>query len=139
MGLLIAIDPGHSKCGLLLADSDGAIVIEGKVLAKSFVLEQINSWMQIYPVERIILGNGTSSNYWEEKLKYIVPIEVVNENGTTLRARYRYWELRPPNRLLRCIPKRLRFPPGNLDAFAALVLLEDYLSRKFIWPNPPRI
>ena len=59
-------------------------------------------------VERMILGNGTGSKYWERILREIAPIQVVEEQGTTLRARSRYWELWPPGPLLSLLPRGLR-------------------------------
>ena len=59
----------------------------------------------------------------------------MNERGSTLRARFRYWEIWPPNPLIRWLPKEILFPPENLDAVVALILLEDCVKSTFIWPN----
>ena len=45
---------------------------------------------------KVIIGNGTSSKYWERKLLNYFSVEIVEEKGTTFRARNRYWELWPP-------------------------------------------
>ncbi len=65
-----------------------------------------------------------------------LPIRVVDETGTTLRARERYWQLWPARGWKRLLPKGLRIPSGDLDAIAALVILEDYLDRPLQWPGP---
>ena len=134
---LIAIDPGKKKCGLLLADIDKGLVLDGRVVAHFAVIELINSWKSEGYVDGIILGNGTSSKSWEKKFKDLAPIQIVEERGTTLRARSRYWELWPPGIFLRFLPRGLIVPSQYLDAVAALVLLEDYLNQKLHWPGSP--
>ena len=61
----------------------------------------------------------------------------MNERGTTLRARGRYWQLWPPKGLQRLIPQGMRVPPGDLDAVAALVMAEEHLGQTCRWPQPP--
>ncbi len=133
MSKFISIDPGRDKCGLLIADLDLGTVIDAKVVRKPYLLELISNWRNSYKFERIILGNGTTTKYWEDKLLEFSPIHIVDEKGSTFRARFRYWELWPPNSFLFWIPRGLMIPPKNLDAVAALILLEDYLGRKLKW------
>ncbi len=137
MKRLISIDPGKTKCGLLLADLEKKIVLDGKVVYEKSVLTLITQWIELSPVQGIILGNGTTSQAWKNSLNGLAPIEIVEEWGTTLRARSRYWELWPPNWLLRLIPRGLLLPPANMDALAALVLIEDYLDYQLTWPVKP--
>ena len=59
----------------------------------------------------------------------------VNEKGSTFRARFRYWEIWPPNYFIRWLPKEILFPPNNLDAIVALILLEDFLTFSLNWPE----
>ncbi len=136
MHRLISIDPGHKKCGMLLVDLDKCIVLDGKVVEKNSVIELITSWQDSSQFHEIVLGNGTSSTYWENILRRFAPITFVEEKGSTLLARNRYWELWPPNYWLHWLPRGLMLPPDNLDAVAALVLLERHLNKKFSWPGP---
>ena len=137
MAQIIAIDPGTHKCGLLIADIDKEIVIDAKVSPPNSVLDLINVWGNKYSIQLTLLGNGTNSSYWYSKLltQNISPIRLVDERGTTFRARSRYWEIYPPNLLLRLLPKGMWLPPNNLDTISALVLLEDYLEKKILWPD----
>ena len=137
MSRLIAIDPGKRKCGVLLVDLEKEIVLEGKVVGSSLVISLLKAWEKNGTIDAIILGNGTTSNYWESKLSRLFPLKIVEERGTTLRARKRYWELWPPSIWMRWIPKGLMVPKQPLDALAALVLLEDYLNKKITWPDKP--
>ena len=138
MSLIISIDPGTEKCGLLLADLQEEIVLEGRVVHHSSVISLIVQWQAKGFLKAILLGNGTSSQYWEKSLEKLLNISVVivEERGSTLRARIRYWELWPPTNWLRFLPRGLILPPGNLDAVAALILLEDYLDKKLSWHGP---
>ena len=137
MRRLIAIDPGSKKCGLLLADIDKGLVLEGRVVAYFAVIELITYWKSEGHLDGIILGNGTSSKFWYKKLKSLAPIQIVEERGTTFRARSRYWELWPPGIFLRLLPRGLILPPQSIDAVAALILLEDHLNQKLQWPGSP--
>ena len=137
MRMFIAIDPGNKKCGLLLADIDKGLVLDGRVVAHFAVIESIKHWESEGHLDGILLGNGTSSKSWYKKLKGLAPIQIVQERGTTLRARSRYWELWPPGIFLRLLPRGLILPSQCLDAVAALVLLEDHLNQKLHWPGPP--
>jgi len=134
--MLISIDPGQKKCGLLLVDLDKKIVLDGLVVDSNFVIDLVVQWSNKAEVKGIILGNGTTSKSWERRLKKIaLPIEIVEEKGTTLRARSRYWEIWPPPIWLRWVPKGLLVPMKYLDAVAALILLEDHLNRKLEWSD----
>ncbi len=137
MKSILCIDPGKSKCGLLIADIDKKVVLDGQVVKEEFVFELINSWKDKYNYERIILGNGTTSQYWFNIIKDISYVQLVEEHGTTFRARERFWELWPPNGFLSYLPRGMLAPPYYLDAVAALVLLEDYLKFKLAWEGSP--
>ena len=139
MGLLISIDTGHYKCGLLLADTVENNVLEGRVVKSTSVIDLIKEWHVNKNIEKIILGNGTTSKFWQSKLieNNYKNLYFVEEKGTTLRARDRYWELWPPRNFIRFFPKGILFPPQNLDALAAMILLEDYLEKSFNWDQKP--
>ena len=137
MSLYISIDPGVKKCGLLLADRQSGKVIDAGIASLNKFPDLISFWNEDYKIMKIIIGDGTNCKYVENKLKQnnFFNIKYVNERGSTLRARFRYWEIWPPNYFIRWLPKELIFPPENLDAIVALILLEDFLKYKFIWPN----
>ena len=137
MSFFISIDPGKSKCGLLLADMESGKVIEAGIASSKKFSYVVSEWNTDYEIVNIIIGNGTNSNYVANQLKLLnfLNIKYVNEKGSTLRARFRYWEIWPPNYLIRWVPKEILFPPNNVDAIVALILLEDFLKYSFIWPD----
>jgi RNase H-fold protein (predicted Holliday junction resolvase) len=141
MTRVVALDPGRSKCGLLLADTSTNTVLQGKVIPSSEVLDQLRAWManaleETAQIAELVIGDGTSSTIWQQQLPTNLKVHVVDETGTTLRARERYWQLWPARGWRRMLPSGLRLPPGDLDAIAALVILEDYLDRPLRWPGP---
>tara|TARA_B100000965_G_scaffold267063_1_gene225756 strand:- start:810 stop:1247 length:438 start_codon:yes stop_codon:yes gene_type:complete len=141
MTVFISIDPGKNKCGLLLADMKSGNVIKAGISSLNKLPYTVSLWKESYHVSKIVIGDGTNCKYIENQLKQknIVNLTYVNERGSTLRARFRYWEIWPPNCFIRWLPKEILFPPENLDAVVALILLEDYLKYTFIWPSKVKI
>ena len=137
MSLFISIDPGNKKCGLLLADIKSGNVIKACISSVKRFSDIVSLWKEEYCVSQIVIGDGTNCKYIEYKLKQknIFKLTYVNERGSTLRARFRYWEIWPPNYFIRWLPRKILFPPENLDAVVALILLEDFLNYNFIWPD----
>ncbi len=141
MSLYISIDPGNKKCGLLLADIQSGKVIEAGIASLDKFSDLVSLWNEHYQITKIIIGDGTNYKYIEKVLKRkdFCDLNFVNEKGSTFRARFRYWEIWPPNYLIRWIPKEILFPPENLDAVVALILLEDFLKDTLIWPDKVNI
>ena len=137
MSLFISIDPGNKKCDLLLADSKSNKVIEAGISSLDKFSDIVSLWNEEYNVFKIVIGDGTNCKYIENELKQkdIFNLTYVNERGSTLRARFRYWEIWAPNYFIRWLPKEMLFPPENLDAVVALILLEDFLKYSFSWPD----
>ncbi len=140
MTRIVALDPGRNKCGLLLADTATDTVLQGRVLPNPAVLNQLRQWtvqaqLDQARLDELIIGNGTSSTNWLQKLPRDLTIHIVDETGTTLRARDRYWQLWPARGWKRLLPAGLRMPSSDLDAIAALLILEDYLGRSLQWPG----
>tara|TARA_B100000965_G_scaffold319844_1_gene280795 strand:+ start:375 stop:812 length:438 start_codon:yes stop_codon:yes gene_type:complete len=137
MSLFLSIDPGSRKCGLLLADIKSGKVIKAGVSSSNKLSNLVLSWNEDYHISKVIIGDGTNCKCIEDELKQKTDFNLiyVNEQGSTLRARFRYWEIWPPNYFIRWLPKEILFPPDNLDAIVALILLEDFLKYTLIWPE----
>ena len=133
MSRLAGVDPGRSKCGLVLVDTESLQVLGGAVVICEQVLDRLSDWQVAGGLDGIVLGDGTGSAAWLPKLRSLAPVQQVNEYGTTLRARRRYWELWPPRGWQRLIPRGLLIPPEELDAIAALVMVEDSLGTPCRW------
>ena len=141
MSLFISIDPGSKKCGLLLADMKSGKVIEAGICSLNKFSYLVSLWNKDNQISNVIIGDGTNCKYIENVLKQkkIFNLNFVNEKGSTLRARFRYWEIWPPNYFIRWLPKEILFPPENLDAIVAMILVEDFLNKRLNWPDNVKI
>jgi len=129
-GALAALDPGRSKCGLVRTDEHRSRIVAAQVLPPQAALARLRQWQAEAPVTLLLLGAGTGSAPWRTSLKGLVDFELVEEGGTTLAARRRYWQL-VPARGWRCwLPQGLRQPPRDWDDVVAQVLLERWLGRE---------
>ena len=136
MKRVAVLDLGRCKCGLVLADLQLGHVLEGHVLDPDAVEPWLERWTQDPPLDGILIGNGTGSRTWIKRLERLGRITMIPEQGTTLRARQRYWTLWPARGWRRLLPAGLRIPPVDLDAVAALVMLEEHLKCRLQWPEP---
>jgi hypothetical protein len=129
-GPLAAIDPGRSKCGLVISDDQARLILFAAVLPPDQALAQLRQWQdQHSPLVAVLLGNGTGSGPWRPWLAPIAPLIGVPEAGTTLAARQRYWQLEPARGWRRLLPPGLRQPPRDWDDVVAQILLERHLGR----------
>jgi RNase H-fold protein (predicted Holliday junction resolvase) len=78
----------------------------------------------------VVIGDGTGSGRWRERLAGRLPVVWQRERGSTLAARERYWQLFPPRSWRRWLPKGLRQPPRAWDDVVAQLLLERWLGRE---------
>ena len=132
MSRVITIDPGKSKCGLVLAEISEKKVYKAIIL-KSEVLENyVRNLIAAEDISQIIIGNGTTSREIREKL-YFFKKEIITfeEKNTTYRAKARYFELFPISGLKFLMPREVFILNKNLDAISALIILEDYCKMKF--------
>jgi len=133
MARVISIDPGKSKCGLVLAEINEKKVYEAKVLKSELLEGYIKNLNKLEEISKIIIGNGTTSKEIKEKLNFFKKeIITFEEKNTTYRAKKRYFELFPIKGLKFLIPREVFILNKNLDAISALIILEDYLQIKFI-------
>ena len=132
MPRVITIDPGKSKCGLVLAEISEKKVYKAIIL-KSEVLENyVRNLIAAEDISQIIIGNGTTSREIRKKL-YFFKKEIITfeEKNTTYRAKARYFELFPISGLKFLMPREVFILNKNLDAISALIILEDYCKTKF--------
>ena len=131
MPRVITIDPGKSKCGLVLAEISEKKVYEAIILKSELLENYVRNLITAEDISHIIIGNGTSSREIKEKL-YFFKKEIITfeEKNTTYRAKARYFELFPINGLKLLIPREFFILNKNLDAISALIILEDYCNKK---------
>ena len=132
MSRVITIDPGKSKCGLVLAEINEKKVYNAIILKSELFENYVRNLINAEDISQIIIGNGTTSRNIREKL-YFFKKEIITfeEKNTTYRAKARYFELFPISGLQFLIPREVFILNKNLDAISALIILEDYCKMKF--------
>ena len=132
MPRVITIDPGKSKCGLVLAEVSEKKVYKAIILKSERLENYVRNLIAVEDISQIIIGNGTTSKETREKL-YFFKKEIITfeEKNTTFRAKARYFELFPISGLKFLIPREVFILNKNLDAISALIILEDYCKMEF--------
>ena len=132
MARVVTIDPGKSKCGLVLAEISEKKVYKAIILKSELLENYLRNLITAEDIEQIIIGNGTTSGEIREKLHFFKKeIITFEEKNTTYRAKARYFELFPMSGLQFLIPREIFILNKNLDAISALIILEDYCKMKF--------
>ena len=132
MPRVITIDPGKSKCGLVLAEINEKKVYKAIILKSELLGNYVRNLITAEEISQIIIGNGTTNREIREKLDFFKKeIITFEEKNTTYRAKARYFELFPISGLKFLIPREVFILNKNLDAISALIILEDYCKMKF--------
>ena len=132
MSRVLTIDPGKSKCGLVLAEITEKKVYEAIVVKSELLENYLRKLINTEKISQIIIGNGTTSREIKEKLNFFKKeIITFEEKNTTYRAKARYFELFPISGLKFLMPREVFILNKNLDAISALIILEDYCKTKF--------
>ena len=132
MPKVITIDPGKSKCGLVLAEISEKKVYKAIILKSELLENYVRNLIAAEDISQIIIGNGTTSSEIREKLFFLKKeIITFEEKNTTYRAKARYFEIFPISGLKFLLPREVFILNKNLDAISALIILEDYCKTKF--------
>lgn len=103
-----------------------------QVIAAEAAITTIEELRQQFPISMVIMGNQTSASDWKQRLATVAdPLRIilVDERYTSLEARDRYWQMYPPQGLVRLLPHGMRTPPRPIDDIVAILLIERYLER----------
>ncbi|HXH60023.1 MAG TPA: hypothetical protein VNI20_01550 [Fimbriimonadaceae bacterium] len=130
---VLAIDPGHAKCGLVVArrgEGGQVEVLWRKVARTEELMASVIEASEATPFSMVIIGSGTRSREVVEQLRQWQPsiaTLIVDETDTSIQARERYWEHNPRRGWRRIVPSTLQVPPEPVDDFVALILAERVL------------
>lgn len=128
---VLGFDPGRDKCGIAVVDVRCTPYYHD-VVPSERAIATLQSLLQDFSIQRIILGDQTTSSAWkrrlEQELDLTVPVSLVDERYTTLEARDRYWTLYPPRGIQQLIPKEFRRISRPIDDIVAILLVERYLA-----------
>ena len=128
---ILGFDPGRDKCGVAITDKKGDIYYH-KVVESSQTISTLNNLIKEFSINLLVMGNQTTSKQWKKRLEnellMSVSIVLIDERNSTLEARDRYWEMYPPQGLMRLVPQGMRNPPRPIDDIVAILLIERYFK-----------
>lgn len=136
---LLAVDPGRAKCGLAVVagpEEEGRSprCLERAVVETERLTVAVAEILRRRPdICQILLGDGTNSATLRRALEAAfpqIPLRTVDEHNTSARARQRFIQENPAPGWRRLLPSGLRSPEIAYDDYAALMLAEDYFSKK---------
>ena len=129
---ILGFDPGRDKCGIAVMGLDRQLYYHQVILAEE-AIANIKVQLQKFPVSLIVMGDQTTAKKWKQQLSQelskLTNIILVDERYSTLEARDRYWQMYPPQGIIKLLPKGMRQPPRAIDDIVAVLLIERYLSR----------
>ncbi|MDQ6822938.1 MAG: pre-16S rRNA-processing nuclease YqgF [Candidatus Eremiobacteraeota bacterium] len=125
---VLGIDPGTRKAGFAVVGRSGDVLALGVEPVGTFG-DRIALLVPEYAVEAIALGRGTNAAAIGTIVgSFGLPVHLVDETETTLRARALYFEDHPPKGWRRLVPLGLLVPPRPIDDYAALLIARRYLG-----------
>ena len=132
MSIVIAIDPGLSKCGVIVADIKEKKVYEAVVIKSHLLLNYVKKKYRNEKNVKLLIGNGTSSkNYIKILNKFDPDLIIAEEKNSTYRAKQRYFDIFPLVGIKCFLPREIFILNKNLDALAALIIMEDFFNIQF--------
>jgi RNase H-fold protein (predicted Holliday junction resolvase) len=126
--IVLAVDPGRGKCGVAVCSAAG--VLAKAVVATPELPRVVREWVGVYRVTGVVVGDLTGSDAAVSALGDLggIPVSKVDESGTTLKARARYFSEHRPRGWRRIIPVGLQTPPEPYDDYVAILLAEKALG-----------
>ena len=127
-GRVFAIDPGTSKCGIAVVDSDGT-PIDVLVIPAEQIAEYCTMWQQKYTPSAVVMGNGTGHKALKAIVSIVFPTyEMVNERSSSEMAKAVYYKYHPPKGCLCLLPISWLCPKVPIDGYAAVVIAHRWLG-----------
>ncbi|WP_044259366.1 pre-16S rRNA-processing nuclease YqgF [Richelia intracellularis] len=128
---ILGFDPGRDKCGIAVMGLDRQLY-NHQVLPAKQVITTINNLQEKFPISLIVMGDQTTAKGWQKLLQadLLKPVNIimVDERYTSLEARDRYWQMYPPQGLIKILPPGIRTPSQPIDDIVAILLIERYLN-----------
>lgn len=129
---VIAVDPGRSKCGVVVVRSPPLEVLDRAIVpTENLVVDLSRRCRADEGLTCLVIGNGTGSSILVKAVKAALPfmeIHVVEEHKTSELARKRYLAEHAPRGWELMIPRAFRSPASAYDDYAALILAEAFLN-----------
>lgn len=125
---ILAVDPGTRKVGYAVLARDGTVLAQGIAPNEGLAARFAGLAAEHLPAA-VALGQGTNVRLVRLALEGLdLPIALVDERETTLRARELFFADHPPRGWRRLIPRSLQLPPRPIDDYAAILIGRRYLD-----------
>jgi len=135
--VILGIDPGTRKCGYAVLSQAGGAPVEIGIVETPQLGPLAVALVARHPIRAIALGSGTHAPPVALALRACgIPVHVVDERETTLRARFRYFKDNPPKGWRRWVPRGMLLPPRPIDDYAALLIAERYAEARPVAESP---
>ena len=128
-GRILGIDPVRASAGYAVLASDDASVLELGIATVETLLERARTLVKEHEITAVALGTGTNAGALGDQLAVLgVPVRLVDERETTLKARALYFADHPPRGWRRLLPLGMQLPPRPIDDYAAVLIGRRYLE-----------
>jgi hypothetical protein len=126
--VVLAVDPGRFKCGVAVCSAQGTLA--RAIVTLDALPAVVSEWQERFGVTEIVVGNRTGSGATMAAVQKAarVSVRTVEEAGTTLAARTRYFAEHPPRGWRRLLPLGMQTPPEPYDDYVAVLLAEAALA-----------
>jgi len=127
--IILAVDPGLDKCGVVAADD--SVILERAIVPAAEFSRVIREWARRHRISQVVLGDRTGRVEILTQISTELPgvaVSLVKEAHTTLLARRQYFADHPPRGWRRLLPVSMQVPPEPYDDYAAVIILERFLE-----------
>ena len=129
--IILGIDPGTRKAGFAVISGDTGAVVELGIEPVEELLSRAKRLVEQHKITAVALGTGTNADVLGGELAGLgLPVKLVDERETTLRARGLYFADHPPRGWRRLIPLGMQLPPRPIDDYAAVLIGRRYLEER---------
>jgi RNase H-fold protein (predicted Holliday junction resolvase) len=126
--MLLGVDPGTRKVGYAVVDRLGAPPLALGIVPLPEFDARLTALRADFPLDMVAIGHGTNVGVISAVVREAgLPLTVVDERETTLRARARFFADHPPRGWRKFVPRGMLLPDRPIDDYAALLIAERYL------------
>jgi RNase H-fold protein (predicted Holliday junction resolvase) len=126
--VILGVDPGTRKAGYAVVDGTGEVLCQG-IEELEQMTARVAEIGASHKIAAVALGTGTNADRLHVILAALgVPVYLVDERETTLRARALYFADNPPRGWRRLVPLGMQLPPRPIDDYAAVLIARRYLA-----------
>ena len=128
--MVLGVDPGTHKAGYAVLASAQERPVAVGIERLEALAERVGALLAQYRIEAIALGRGTHAGSVHGMLEgFGLPVHLIDERETTLRARALYFADNPPRGWRRLIPLGMQLPPRPIDDYAAVLIARRFLEQ----------